>query len=155
MRAVWEAVRTGSPAKGLRAFFPLGAFEQVKAIADPRGDYDDRLLGEFDLDVAAAHALLGSSAASARIVGLVVPNDFAHWVPPGACYNRLGYYELPNPRIVYRAGGQVQSFGVASLISWRGTWYVVHLGAVSRSGSGGEVDDPSAGSGTPSPSSTC
>lgn len=36
---------------------------------------------------------------------------------------------------VYRTGAQVSSFGIASLISWRGTWYVMHLGAALRHGS--------------------
>ena len=137
------------------AFFPLSAYEQVKAIADPRDDYVYRLQVDYGLDIAAAHALLGSSAGSARLVGVVVARDFAHWVPPGACYNRIGYYEVANSRIVYRADGSVQSLGIASLISWRGVWYVIHLGAVSRSGYGGVVDDPSAGTGTPAPSLTC
>jgi hypothetical protein len=84
-----------------------------------------------------------------------VPQAYVRWIPPGACYNRLGYYEVPNSRLVYRIGRRVRSVGIASLISWRGTWYVVHLGAVARSGYGGEVDDPSDGPGASVPSSTC
>jgi hypothetical protein len=86
---------------------------------------------------------------------VVVPSAYVHWVPPGICYNRVGHYEVPNSRLVYRTGGRVSSFGIASMISWRGVWYVVHLGAVTRSGAGGVVDDPSSGPGTPAPSSTC
>ena len=40
------------------------------------------------------------------------------------------------------------SFGIASLISWRGVWYVVHLGAISRTSVTGVVDDPTIGPGT-------
>ena len=76
---------------------------------------------------------------------------YAHWVPPAVCDNRLGYWELPNARLVYASGGQVRSIGIASLISWRGVWYVVHLGAVTRTGAGGVVASPSAGPGTSSP----
>ena len=74
------------------------------------------------------------------------PLAYAHWVAPGACYNRIGYYEVPNARVVYRDGRSVRSFGIASMISWRGVWYVVHLGAVSGDASG-TVDAPSAGAG--------
>ena len=49
--------------------------------------------------------------------------------------------------------GELRSFGIASMISWRGYWYIVHLGSVS--GGGGTVDDPEPGKGTPAPSSTC
>ena len=84
-----------------------------------------------------------------------VPRNYAHWVDPGVCDNRVGYYEVPNSRIVYREEGQVRSFGVASLISWRGVWYVVHLGAVVRQAGVGLSDDPSQGPGQPLASSTC
>jgi hypothetical protein len=148
-------VQTNSLAKAMPAFFPEGAYVQVKAIGDPRGDYIDRLVPEYRLDLAAAHAMLGSGLGSTDLVGVKLPPTSVHWVPPGACYNRVGYYEWPNARLVYRRSGAVHSFGIASMISWRGVWYVVHLGAVVRGGAGGIVDDPSLGTGTSAPSSTC
>jgi hypothetical protein len=154
-RALWRAIKDDSARGAVYAFFPLRAYEQVKAIADPAGDYKGRLLPEYVLDLHAAHELLGPDAAAARLVRAIVPQAYVHWVPPGACDNRLGYYEVPNSRLVYVIRGHVRSFGIASLISWRVTWYVVHLGAVTRSGVGGEVDDPSDGPGSPSPSPTC
>jgi hypothetical protein len=153
--ALWRGIRTGSLAAALPAFFPEAAYVQVKAVADPHSDYVNRLVADYALDIEAAHALLGTRPARARLRAVDVPAAYAHWVPPGSCYNRVGYYEVPNARLVYDAGGGRRSFGIASMISWRGVWYVVHLGAVTRSGSGGIVDDPSAGAGTPTPSSTC
>jgi len=155
MEALWRGVVSGRLRPALAAFFPETAYLQVKAIADPAADYRLRLLGEYALDLAAAHALLGPHAASAQLVRVSVPEGYAHWVPPGACYNRIGYWEVPNARVVYRQNGQLRSFGIASMISWRGVWYVVHLGAVLRSGSGGVVDDPSAGPGVSAYSATC
>src|SRR5205085_8874284 len=143
MRALWRGIRTGSARVAIPAFFPEGAYVQVKAIANPRADYAGRLVAGY-LDIAAAHGLLGTGAAHAALIGVRVPESYAHWVDPGACYNRVGYYEVPNSRVVYREGSEVRSFGIASLISWRGVWYVVHLGAVGQSG---VVDDPSAGPG--------
>jgi hypothetical protein len=55
----------------------------------------------------------------------------------------------------YTADGTYFDLPIYSLISWRGEWYIVHLGAILRSGSGGEVDDPRSGPGTPTYSSTC
>jgi hypothetical protein len=155
MAALWRGVRSGRLAPALAAFFPEAAYLQVKAIAHPAADYRTRLLGEYALDIAAAHALLGAGAASAKLVRVSVPEGYAHWVPPGACYNRVGYWEVPNSRVVYREGGQLRSFGIASMISWRGVWYVVHLGAVVRASSGGALDDPSAGPGVSVYSPTC
>ena len=43
---------------------------------------------------------------------------------------------------MYREHGQVRSIGIASLISWRGRWYVVHFGAVLRASASGVVDAP-------------
>jgi len=155
MAALWVGVQTGDVAPGLPAFFPEAAYAQVKAIADPKGDYQARLIGEYRLDLAAANALLGAHARRARLIGVDIPGEYAHWVPPGTCYNRIGYYEVPGARVVYDEDGEVRSFGIASLISWRGVWYVVHLGAVTRSTSGGVVDDPSSGRGQSAASSTC
>jgi hypothetical protein len=155
MAALWHGVVADSTQAALPAFFPLAAYMQVKQIADPAGDFTDRLVGEYRLDLAAAHALLGADAASAQLVAVNVPQSYAHWVSPGACYNGVGYYEVPNARVVYRQNDEVRSFGIASMISWRGVWYVVHLGAVVRSAPAGVVDDPSSGEGESAPSSTC
>ncbi len=151
-RNLWRGISSGSPAHAMAAFFPEAAYAQVKAIADPHADWTSRLVGGYRLDLAAAHALVGGGA---RLVRVEVPSDYAHWVDPGACDNRVGYYEVPNSRVVYKRGGQLRSLGIASMISWRGVWYVVHLGAVVRSVDVGVVDDPSAGAGVAAPSSTC
>ena len=155
MNALWAGVRTGSLRSAMPAFFPEAAYVQVKDIGNPRSDYTARLVGEYRLDLAAAHALLEPDPRSARLTAVDVPDRYAHWVPPGTCDNRVGYYELPNARLVYRQNGGLHSFGIASLISWRGVWYVVHLGAVVRAAAGGVVDAPSAGAGISTPSSTC
>jgi hypothetical protein len=155
MAALWQGIRSDSVAAAMPAFFPEGAYAQVKAISDPRADYNNRLVHEFAQDIAAAHGALGAAASSALLVGVQVPGSYAHWVSPGACSNGVGYYEVPNARVAYRRGGQTSSFGIASMISWRGVWYVVHLGAVTRSSDAGVVDDPSGGIGASAPSSTC
>lgn len=155
MAALWSGVVRDSVRAALPAFFPEGAYLQVKAISDPQADYAERLVGEYQLDLGAAHALLGADPRAAQLVNVEVPAGYVHWVDPGACYNRVGYYEVPNARVVYRQGGAVRSFGIASMISWRGVWYVVHLGAVVRSGAAGVVDDASSGPGQSAPTSTC
>ncbi len=155
MAALWQGISTNSVSVAMPAFFPEGAYKQVKAIADPQADFNNRLVHELSLDIGAAHGLLGAGASSAQFVSVEVPSSYAHWVSPGACYNSVGYYEVPNARLVYREGGQTSSFGIASMISWRGEWYVVHLGGVTRASDAGVVDDPSSGSGSSAPSSTC
>ena len=155
MAALWKGIQTNSVGPALAAFFPERAYAQLKQIGDPAGDWSGRLVADYRLDIGAAHALLGSGAASARLLEVMVPQSYAHWVGPGACYNGVGYYEVPNARVVYRQHGEIRSFGIASMISWRGLWYVVHLGAILRPSPGGLVDDPSSGSGQSAPSSTC
>jgi hypothetical protein len=39
---------------------------------------------------------------------------------------------VPGARVVYRVHGHEPSFGIASLVSWRGVWDGVHFGAVQR-----------------------
>ncbi len=155
MAALWDGVVSGSVGPAMPAFFPEAAYVQVKTVDNPAADYQDRLVAEYAADISAAHAALGADPAGATLVGVEVPAGLVHWVTPGTCANDIGYYEVPNARVVYRQGGAVRSFGIASLISWRGEWYVVHLGAVLRSGSGGVVDDPANGAGVSAPYLTC
>jgi hypothetical protein len=155
MGALWAGIARDSVRAAMPAFFPRAAYLQVKAIPDPGGDYASRLVNDYALDIHAAHVLLGGAATGTRLVAVDVPEDFGHWVLPGVCANRVGYFEVPNARLVYRAGPRLRSLGIASMISWRGQWYVVHLGAVLRSGEGGVVDEPAEGRGTSTDTGTC
>jgi hypothetical protein len=152
---LWAAAVTGRPALGMPAFFPLSAYRQVKAIADPTSDWHHRLVADFRLDVRAAHALLGRRARHARLVALIVPSAQASWINPGVCANGVGYWHVAGARVLYRIRGQLRSIGIASLISWRGRWYVVHFGAVLRSANVGVVDQPARGAGIPGPAGGC
>jgi hypothetical protein len=155
MSDLFQAVVTGSTAMAQPAYFPESAYLQLKTISNARSDYVNRLEGDFTLDIGAAHSLLGADANTAKLLEATAPPGFGHWVPPGVCDNSVGYYELPNARVVYQEDGQIRSFGIASMISWRGVWYVVHLGAILRSSDQGLVDDATVGPGTSIPSSTC
>ena len=137
------------------AFFPEAAYLQLKTIVDASGDFENRLLHDYGLDIAAATSLLGPDATGARLVSVNVPSENSHWITPGVCDNDVGYFEVANSRIVYEEDGQTRSIGIASLISWRGVWYVVHLGAVLRNTDAGVVLDPETGPGSSPPSSTC
>jgi hypothetical protein len=155
MADLWAAVVTGKARLAVQAFFPLAAYTQVKAIADPAADWHSRLLRDFRLDVAAAHHYLGRGAAHTRLLRVIVPSATAAWINPGVCYNSVGYWHVGGARLVYREHGQVRSIGIASLISWRGRWYVVHFGAVLRTGATGLVDTPALGPGVPGPPGGC
>ena len=155
MTDLWTALVTGRVRAGVQAFFPLTAYQQVKAIADPAADWHSRLLADFRLDVAAAHHFLRQTPGRPHLVRVIVPTAQAAWIDPGVCDNKVGYWHLAGPRLVYRQHGRIRSIGIASLISWRGRWYVVHLGAVLRSTPAGVVDQPADGPGTPGPPGGC
>ena len=152
MQDLWLAVSTGNARLALPAFFPRAAYQKLKAIYDPTADWDDRLWYDFTLDVGAAHRVVDPNA---RLVRVIVAGDDAAWVYPGICDNSIGYWHVSGARVVYRQHGQELSFGIASLISWRGVWYVVHLGAVLRSVVTGIVNQPAAGPGVPGPAGGC
>jgi hypothetical protein len=155
MNTLWTAITQNTPATAQSAFFPEAAYAQLKTLPSDASDYQYRLLYDYTLDIVAANQLLGPGAPSATLVGVDVPGQYAHWVPPGVCSNQIGYFEVANARIVYAEGGVTHSIGIASLISWRGEWYVVHLGAILRDSDTGVVLDPETGSGSSPPSSTC
>jgi len=152
MADLWLAVTTGNSRFAQPAFFPEAAYKQVKAIPAPAADWEHRLWYDFVLDVRAAHDLL---VPGARLDRVIVPASEAAWVYPGACYNSVGYWHVGGARVVYTEHGQERSFGIASLISWRGAWYVVHFGEVLRPVVTGVVDQPAVGPGIPGPPGGC
>jgi hypothetical protein len=122
---LWRAVVTGDASVALPAFFPEAAYLQVKAIAHPGADWQQRLVRLYDADIAALHARLAGRPAA--LVGVTVPDAAATWVPKGAEYNKGSYWRVYGTVLHYTVAGQPASFEVQSLISWRGQWYVVHL----------------------------
>ena len=148
MQDLWLAVTTGNSGLALPAFFPLAAYQRLKTIYEPAEDWHDRLWYDFTLDVGAAHGVLDPGD---RLVRIIVPTTDAAWIDPGVCDNSIGYWHIGGARLVYSQHGQERSFGIASLISWRGVWYIVHFGAVLRNTVTGIVDQPAAARRRPLP----
>ena len=111
-------------------FFPLSAYKQVKSISDPEHDWNTRLVAAFAEDVHAWHAQLGANAANAQLTGVSVPTDQAQWIQPGVEYNKGSYWRVYGATLRYQVDGRAATFSIASLISWRGEWYVVHLASI-------------------------
>jgi hypothetical protein len=154
---LWSAIVTGALPPARSVFFPQTAYLQMKMgqIADPASDYSSRLIAFYDLDIAAYHQALGPGAATAKLLSVNASATDAAYIPAGDCENGIGYWHLPGVRFVYEEGGSEQSFAVASLISWRGVWYVIHLGPNPRPDNVGTVDQPAEGAGTPGPPGGC
>jgi len=132
---------------------PEPAYLQLKDISGAASDYTERLIAEYEEDVASAHQLLGPDAASAQLVGVDVDAAYAHWVAPGRATTASGTSKCRTPGAVHgRRAGTLLWDRVDDLLA--GEWYIVHLGAVLRPGDGGTVDDPQSGPGVPSYSST-
>jgi len=129
MQALAAAIIADDSTKALSSFFPVEAYKQVKKNTDPAGDWKNRLIAEFGVDTHDAHKLLGTNAAAATFLGADVPNA-AVWVKPGEEYNLIGYWRVYGTKLRFDVGGTVKVVPVSSLISWRGQWYVVHLGAI-------------------------
>jgi hypothetical protein len=151
LQILWSALVSGSQSQALPLFFPESAYITTKTgqILSPAGDYSARLLAFFGLDIAAYHQLLASGPDAPTLVDVDVAPGDAQWIGPGQCENNVGYWHLPGVRLVYQQGGNLRSFAVASLISWRGVWYVVHLGPNPRPANIGTVDQPASGPGVP------
>jgi hypothetical protein len=125
----WQAIVSDDPTPAMPFFFPLSAYLQVKAISNPAGDWQQRLVGAYQRDIHALHANLGAAAASAQFTGIDVPAT-AQWVLPGAEYNKGPYWRVYGAQVHYTVAGRAGSFTIASMISWRGRWYIVHLARI-------------------------
>ncbi len=129
LTALWQAIVTDNPTGAMPFFFPLSAYMQVKSISNPASDWQNRLVAAYQSDIHSLHASLGSSAATAQLTGVDVP-DAAEWIQPGVEYNKGSYWRVEGSQVHYSVGGQASSFHLASMISWRGHWYVVHLARI-------------------------
>ena len=125
--ALWEAIVKDEPDRAMGFFFPVTAYEQVKAITNPASDWRRRLVAAYKRDVHAMHKRLADHTGDAMFVRADVPQDRARWVEPNEESNKLGYYRVYGTRLIYEVEGKERSLEVTSLISWRGEWYVVHL----------------------------
>jgi hypothetical protein len=129
MSQLVQAVSTGNAALAAPAFFPLSAYVQVKGISDPVHDYQTRLIADYDQDIAALHSEFASAPGALTLDHVAVPAA-AEWIRPGVEYNKGSYWRVYGTRLSLTSGGRVYSFPIASLISWRGQWYVVHLNSI-------------------------
>jgi hypothetical protein len=156
MKQLWRAIQSNSPALGSAVFFPRGAYISMKtgAVASPAGDYSDRLIYFYNLDLAAYRKRIDAGGPATFVRVLANPAD-AQWIAPGVCENKIGYWHEPGVRLVYRHRDSIQSVEVASLISWRGVWYIVHLGPNPRPLDVGTVDGFENGPGVPGPAGGC
>ncbi len=125
--ALWDGIVHDDPDRAMPFFFPVTAYEQVKAIPSPASDWRRRLVAAYKRDIHGLNKRLGDKAESAKLVRLDVPDERGRWVEPNEESNKLGYYRVYGTRIVYEVDGKERALDISSLISWRGEWYVVHL----------------------------
>jgi hypothetical protein len=129
-QALWQAIVADDPSIALPAFFPLTAYQQVKDLKDPTTDWHNRLIGAFNSEIHGYHKQLGANPAAAQLVSVDIPMANAQWINPHVEYNKIGYWRVYGTTLKYQVNGKMQSLKVASLISWRGQWYVVHLASI-------------------------
>ncbi len=129
MKVLANAITNNTPDTAVSAFFPVAAYTQTKKNTDPAADWKNRLIANFKVDVAAANKKLGANAKSAVFTGATVPAT-AVWVKPGEEYNVGPYWRVFKAQMNFTVDGKNVQIPIESMISWRGQWYVVHLGTI-------------------------
>jgi hypothetical protein len=129
MKVLANAIITNTPDTALSAFFPVSAYKQTKKNTDPAADWKNRLIANFKVDVADANKKLGPNAKNAVFTGVTVPNTVV-WVKPGEEYNVGPYWRVFKAQMNFTVDGKTVQIPIESMISWRGQWYVVHLGTI-------------------------
>jgi len=129
MKVLANAIITNTPDTAVSAFFPVAAYKQTKKNTDPAADWKNRLIANFKVDVAAANKKLGANAKNAVFTGVTVPAT-AVWVKPGEEYNVGPYWRVFKAQMNFTVDGKNVQIPIESMISWRGQWYVVHLGTI-------------------------
>ncbi|WP_394850323.1 hypothetical protein LZC95_23055 [Pendulispora brunnea] len=127
VRALFDGIVNDDPDRAMPFFFPLAAYQQVKAIATPERDWKRRLVANYVRDIHALAQNLKELGPDARFARVEVPRQ-ARWVEPDEEYNRIGYYRVYGTQIFWTSrDGKEHAVRISSMISWRGQWYVVHL----------------------------
>ncbi len=129
MRELVAAVASDQPGAAMSAFFPLPAYIQVKAIADPVTDWHVRLVANYESDIGLAHQQLGPDAKQATFSSVSIGAG-PTWVKPGVELNKGSYWRVYGTVVYCKVGSSTRDFVITSMISWRGEWYVVHLGKI-------------------------
>ena len=129
MKGLADAIINDDVLMGTSSFFPVEAYKQTKKNTNPAADWQNRLIANFRVDVADAHKKLGPNAKSAVFKGVEVPNT-AVWVKPGEEYNVGPYWRVFKSQMLFDVNGSTVKIPIESMISWRGQWYVVHLGTI-------------------------
>lgn len=156
MGVLASSIATRDASQATWLFFPEQPYLAMKTgqIPYPASDYRGRLMALYLLDLAAYHQALYAGATTTYLYARANP-ALATWIAPGSCENRIGYWHEPGVRLIFRRDGHIVSVSVDSLISWRGLWYVVHLGPNPRPRDVGTVDGWAKGVGTLGPAGGC
>ena len=110
------------------AFFPVLAYEQVKAIAKPARDHKFRLLAAYHRSIHEYHEKVAKLPQPLQFLDVEPGPSPIRWMEPNTEGNKLGYHRILRTKLKFAdAKGVVHRLEVTSLISWRGEWYVVHL----------------------------
>lgn len=123
-RLLFRAIVEDQPALADAFFFPRDAFVLVKAMARPER-YWERLHARFVADIHALHQRT-PDLARASFVRLELTAR-GGYVRPFEEGNKLSYWAARHAWLHYRVGDQPRKLEVRVLITWRDTWYVIHL----------------------------
>ena len=151
---LWSAVSTGHLAVANGLFYPETAYVALKVgrISQPQTDWLHRLWAYYELDLSAYQHFVGAGSSFKLL--RVAPGAVSY-IARGVCENNSGYWHLANLRLVFSGKNGLRSFAVASLISWNGEWFIVHLGPNPRSAHGGQVALPGTGTTPAGPVGGC
>lgn len=137
-------------------FFPQAAYVTMKSglVPSPSSDWTHRLWALYQLDVSSTHQWLAAHG-PVRYVGYRANLGAEARIAIGDCENHVGYWHLPGVRLEFRSARGPVSFLIASLISWNGQWFVVHLGPNPRPTNVGTLDGPLLAVGGPGMAGGC
>jgi hypothetical protein len=125
---LFQAIVEDRPNIADPAFFPVIAYEQVKAIENPARDHRYRLMAAFHRNIHEYHRKVTQASGPVRLLSVESSAQKARWMKPGSEGNKLGYFRMLRAQLKYAdANAREHRFEITSLISWRGEWYVVHL----------------------------
>jgi hypothetical protein len=124
-RHLLEAIAKDDPSLATDIVFPRDAYIEVKDVADPGRQWDEKVMGAFRRNVHAIHKKT-KGIERAQLTSLELGQPISQVVPRRHDMN-LTLWRVTRSRLNFMIDGRTLHSEIGELLSWRGAWYVLEL----------------------------
>jgi hypothetical protein len=128
MASFFTGLRDYNNAECDKAFLPMPYYVALKQGGGNEADWRTRLIGHYHEQLAQLRARFRTVLPGSIYNGYVIKSATAHTVRVGSEQNKAPYWQVYMTTMAFKdKNGQSHNFVINTMISFRGSWYVVHV----------------------------